>query len=85
LEFLEAAFLGVAMESILGDEVVLSRQTRATTQKNNNFSSDRWIALKCLQQFIEAVFLGVAMESILGDEEVLLGEIRVTAQKGHNF
>jgi hypothetical protein len=58
------------MESILGDREVSSGQTRVTTKKNHNFLSDRWIALKFLQEFPKAVFLGVAMESILSDREV---------------
>jgi hypothetical protein len=73
------------MESILGDEEVLSGEIRVTAQKGHNFWSNRWIALKFLQVFLEAVFFGVAMESILGDGEVLSGQTRVTAQKNHNF
>jgi hypothetical protein len=41
-------------------------------QKDYNFGSDRWIALKILQGFSEAVFLGVAIESLLRDVEVWL-------------
>jgi hypothetical protein len=54
-------------------------------KKNHNFWSNRWIALKVLQEFMEAVFLRVAIESILGDGEVWLRETRVTAHKGPNF
>jgi len=39
-------------------------------QKSINFWSNRWIALKFLQEFPKVVFLGVAMESLLTDEEV---------------
>ena len=58
------------MESLLVEEEVLSSQTGITAEKRHNFLSDRWIALKFLQEFPKAVFLGVAMESILGDREV---------------
>jgi hypothetical protein len=40
-EFLEAVFLGVAMELQLGDEEVLLGKTRITAQKKHNFLSDR--------------------------------------------
>jgi hypothetical protein len=34
---MEDVFLGVGMESLLGEEEVRSRQTRVTTQKGSNF------------------------------------------------
>jgi hypothetical protein len=37
------------MESLLGEEEVLSRQTGITAEKGHNFWFDRWIALKYLQ------------------------------------
>jgi len=77
-EFIEVVFLGVALESILGDREVWSGETRVTAQKAQNFLSDSWIALKVLEEFIEAVLLEVAMESILSDREVLSGQTRVT-------
>jgi hypothetical protein len=39
----------VSMESLLGEEEVLSRQIGITTEKGHNFWSDRLIALKVLQ------------------------------------
>jgi hypothetical protein len=36
-EFVEAVFLGVVMESILGDEEASSGHTRVTTQKTVTF------------------------------------------------
>ena len=49
-EFLEAVFLGVAMESLLNAPSVSSGQTtdqtRVTGQKVYNSWSDRWIVLK---------------------------------------
>jgi hypothetical protein len=48
-EILEAIFLIVAMESLLGEANVRSRQTKVTPQKGFNFWSNRWIVLKFLQ------------------------------------
>ena len=70
---MEANFLGVAIESILDDGEVLSSETRVMALKGHNFLSDRWIALKCLQDFLRAVFLEGSMESVLSDEEVSSG------------
>jgi len=38
--------------------------------KGHNFSSDRCMAIKLLQEFPDALFHGVDEESILGDDEV---------------
>jgi len=38
--------------------------------KGHNFRSDRWIAIKFLQEFLDALFHGVDEESILADDEV---------------
>jgi hypothetical protein len=38
--------------------------------KGHNFRSDRWIAIKLLQEFPDALFHTVDEESILGDDEV---------------
>jgi hypothetical protein len=46
LEFLEAIFLVVTMESLLCEANFPSRQTRITVEKGSNFWSDRWIVLK---------------------------------------
>jgi hypothetical protein len=56
-EFPEAVFLGVDVESQLGEEEVLSLQTRVLVRKGNNFGSDRLISLKFSQEFPDAVFL----------------------------
>jgi hypothetical protein len=73
------------MESLLGEEEVLSRQTAITGEKGHNFWSDRWIALKVLQVFPEAVFLLVRLESLLVEEEVLSRQTGITSKKAHNF
>jgi hypothetical protein len=73
------------MESLLVEEEVLSRKTGITTEKVNNFWSDRWIAIKVLQYFPELVFLEVPMESLLVEEEVLSLQTGITTEKGHNF
>jgi len=57
-------------ESILGDNEVWSSQVRWMVRKGHNFRSDRWIAIKLLQEFPDALFHGVGKESILGDDEV---------------
>jgi hypothetical protein len=38
--------------------------------KGHNFPSDRWIAIKLLQEFPDELFNGVDEESILDDDEV---------------
>jgi hypothetical protein len=50
-----------------------------------NFRSDRWIALKFLQEFTEAIFLRVHVESLLGEAEVSSLKTRVPVSKGNNF
>jgi len=45
------------VESLLDEEKVSSLETKVRVQKGHNFGSDRWIALKFLQEFPEAVFL----------------------------
>jgi hypothetical protein len=37
------------MESLIGEEEVMSRQTEITAGNDHNVLSDRWIALKYLQ------------------------------------
>ena len=66
----DPVFLELPMESLLGEEDVLSRQTGRTAEKDHNFWSDRWIAIKVLQVFPEAVFLLVPLESLVVEEEV---------------
>jgi hypothetical protein len=38
--------------------------------KGHNFRSDRWIAIKLLQEFPDELFRAVDEGSILGDDEV---------------
>jgi hypothetical protein len=45
-EFPESLFHGADVESILGDDEVLSRQARVTVRKGHNYSYDGWIAIK---------------------------------------
>jgi hypothetical protein len=72
------------VESLLGEAEVSSLQSRVPVRKGHNFLSDRWIALKFLQEFPEAVFLGVDVELLLGESEVSSLETRVPVRKGHN-
>jgi hypothetical protein len=73
------------VESLLGEAELSSLETRVPVRKGNNFSSDRWIALKFLQEFPEAVFLGVHVESLLDEAQVSMLETRVPVRKGHNY
>jgi hypothetical protein len=73
------------VESLLREAEVWSPPTRVPVGKGHNFSSDRWISLKILQEFPDAVFLGVDVESLLGDAEVSSPATRVPVSKGHNF
>jgi hypothetical protein len=66
-EFSEAVFLGIHVESQLGEEEVLSLQTRVPVRLGHNFGSDHWISLKSLQEFPDTVFLGVDVESLIGE------------------
>jgi len=56
------------VESMVGEAEVWSRQARLTGRKGDNFWSDRWIAIKSLQDFPAGLFNGVDVESILGQE-----------------
>jgi len=60
-------------------------ETRFPVRKGYNFRSDRWLALKFLEEFPEAVLLVVDVESLLGEAEVSSLETRVPVRKGHNF
>jgi hypothetical protein len=84
-EFPEAVFLGIHVESQLGEEEVLSLQTRVPVRKGNNFGSDRWISHKSLQEFPDAVFLVVDVESLLGEAEGSSLDTTVLVRKGYNF
>jgi hypothetical protein len=83
--FPDAVFLGVDVESLLGEAQVSSLEMRVPVRKGHNFRSDRWIALKFLQEFPNAVFLVVDVQSLLGEAEVSALETRVPVRKGHNF
>ena len=84
-EFPEAVFLGVDVESLLGEAGVSSLETGVPVRKCHNFGSARWIYLKFSQEFPKAIFLGVEVESQLGEVEVLSLHTRVPVRKGHNF
>ena len=73
------------MESLLGETEVSSLQTRVPVRKDHNFSSDRWIDLKIIEEFSDAVFLGVDVESVLREVEVSSLQTRVPVRKGPNF
>jgi hypothetical protein len=73
------------MESLLVEEVVLSRQTGIKAEKGHHFCSDRWIALKVSQLFPEAVLLVVPMESLVVEEEALWSHTGITGEKGDNI
>jgi hypothetical protein len=55
MEFLDALFHGVDVESILDEEEVWSRQTRVKVRKDHNFRSDCWIAIKLLMEFSDSL------------------------------
>jgi hypothetical protein len=49
--------------------------------KGHNFQSDRWIAIKLLQEFPDELFNGVDEESILGDDEVWSSQAGWTVER----
>jgi hypothetical protein len=49
--------------------------------KGHNFRSDRWIAIKLLQEFPDELFHGVDEESILGDDEVWSSQAGWTVER----
>jgi hypothetical protein len=53
--------------------------------KGHNFQSDRWIAIKILQEFTDALFHGVDEESILYDDEVRSSQAGWTVRKAITF
>jgi hypothetical protein len=73
------------VESLLGEAEVPSLETRVPVRKGHNFSSDRWIALKFLQELPDTIFLVVDVQSLLGEAEVSSLETRVPVRKGNNF
>jgi hypothetical protein len=72
------------VELLLGELEVSSLETRVLVRKGHNFLSDRWIALKFLQDFPEAIFLVVDVESLLDESDVSSLETRVQLRKGNN-
>jgi len=81
----EAVFLLVAMEALLGEEQMSSCQISITTQKRLNFLSDRWITPDFLQEFLKAILLVVTIESLLYEANVWSRKTRVTTKKCSNF
>jgi hypothetical protein len=75
--FPDAVFLGVDVESPLGQVEVPSLEISVRVWKGHNFGGDFWISLKSLQELPDAVFLAVDVESPLGQVEVASLEIRV--------
>ena len=73
------------MESQLCEAEVTPLQTRVPVRKGDNFSSDRLIAIKFLQEFPDAGFRGVDVESLVGEAEVSSLQTREPVRKGHNF
>jgi len=80
-----ARFPWIAYGINMVEEEIWSRQTGKTAEKDQNFWSDRWMALKVLLYFSKAIFLEVPMECLLVEEEVLSPQIEITAEMGHNF
>jgi len=65
------------VESPLGQVEVTSLEISVRVWKGHNFLSDRWIALKSIQEVPDAVFVAVDVESPLGQVEVASLEIMV--------
>jgi len=73
------------VESLLGEAEDCALETSVPVRKGRNFGSDRWIALKFLQEFPDAVFHGVDVESLLGEAEDCALATSVPVRKGRNF
>jgi len=73
------------VESLLGEAEVSALETSVPVPMGRNFRSDRWIALKFLQEFPDAVLLPVDVELLLGVAEVSALETSVPVRKGRNF
>jgi len=73
------------VESLLGEMEVPSLKTRVPVRKGRNFCSDRWIALKFLQEILEDVCFKIDVESLLSEAEVSSPQTRVPVRKGRNF
>ena len=70
------------MESLLVEAEVLSLQTRRPFRKGHNFSSNRWITFKIIEELPDAVFLGVEVETPLGECGGLVAPDKSTGSKG---
>jgi hypothetical protein len=53
--------------------------------KGHNFPSDRWIAIKLLQEFLDELIHGMDEESILADDEVWSSQAGWTVPKAITF
>jgi hypothetical protein len=53
--------------------------------QGHNFQSDRWTAIKILQEFPDALFHGVDEESILDDDDVWSSQAGWTVRKAISF
>jgi hypothetical protein len=53
--------------------------------QGHNFQSDRWIAIKLLQEFPDELLHGVDEESILDDDEVWSSQAGWTVRKAITF
>jgi hypothetical protein len=73
------------VESLLGEAEVSSLEIRVPVRKRHNFCSDRWIALKCLQELPDTVFLVVDVQSLLGEAEISSLETRVPVRRAITF
>ena len=82
---MEVVFHGLDVELLIGEAEVWSPQKRVTVRNGQDFLSDRWIALKHLQEFSEAVFHRLDVESLISDAEVWSRQKRVIVRKGQNF
>ena len=67
-EFPDAVFLGVDVESLVGEAEGSSLQTRVPVRKCNNFGSDVGSPSNFHSSFRMRVFHGVDAESLLGEE-----------------
>jgi len=77
--FPEAIFLGVDLESLLGEEEVWSGKTRVTVWEGHNFWSDHCISIKLLLEYLKAIFLGF-VEGVVYNELVLLSRVLSVAK-----
>ena len=84
-ELPDAVFIGVDVETPLGEAEVSSLQTRVPVRKGPNFWADRWITLKIVEEFPDAGFHGLDVESQLGEAEVSSLQTRVQVWRAITF